>query len=161
MGQYHYLVNFDRKEIVHPHKLGLGLKQVEHTHCVASLSDVLYMLLSSSPNRGGCDLYYDPKLEKSFKTFGRWIGDKVVVFGDYTEWSDIPFIHTNLAKTGLPGNIIFDEESAIFSDITNHISPAFCKAFDLEIEIEIDEYGQRDRKLSKNWNWLLGASDGG
>ena len=31
MGQYHVLVNYDKKEVVVPHGLGLGLKQYEHT----------------------------------------------------------------------------------------------------------------------------------
>ena len=31
MGQYHKLINLDKKEFVDPHKLGLGLKQVEHS----------------------------------------------------------------------------------------------------------------------------------
>ena len=52
MGQYHQLVNFDRQEIVHPHKMGLGFKQLEHTSCVASLSDALYILTVTSPANG-------------------------------------------------------------------------------------------------------------
>ena len=30
MGQYHVLINYDKKEVVTPHELGLGLKQWEH-----------------------------------------------------------------------------------------------------------------------------------
>ncbi len=77
MGQYHTLVNFDKKEVVSPHNIGLGLKQCEHTHTVASLSDVLYMLTCTSPARGGGDLEVSDKLESKFKTFGRWVGDRV------------------------------------------------------------------------------------
>ena len=69
MGQYHKLVNFDKKEIVHPHKLGLGLKQVEHTGCPASLSDALYLLVSTSPAAGGGDLRVLPDQEAAFKSF--------------------------------------------------------------------------------------------
>ncbi len=69
MGQYHQLVNFDRKEVVHPHKLGLGLKQAEHTGCPASLSDALYMLVCTSPAGGGGDLLMLPERELEFKSF--------------------------------------------------------------------------------------------
>jgi hypothetical protein len=75
MGQYHKAVNFDKDEIVNPHKIGLGLKQIEHTHAVASLADVLYMLTTAAPGRGGGDFAYDFQLENEFKTFGRWVGD--------------------------------------------------------------------------------------
>jgi hypothetical protein len=29
MGQYHYLVNFDKKQCIHPHQIGNGLKLAE------------------------------------------------------------------------------------------------------------------------------------
>ena len=82
MGQYHILYNIDNDEYVHPHRLGMGLKQREHLGGDASLADVLYMLVMTSPHRGGGDL---PETLIS----GRWAGDRVVVLGDYTEDNDI------------------------------------------------------------------------
>ena len=145
MGQYHKAVNFDKKEFVTPHKIGLGLKQVEHTHCVASLSDVLYMLTSTSPNRGGGDLPFDNQLEDNFKTFGRWVGDKVAILGDYTDFYDVPFLYFR-------NNEEMDKFFDSFIDISDDILPAFEKAFDVKIE---KTEGWRERKLNKYWDWLF------
>lgn len=143
MGQYHQIVNFDKKERVSPHKIGLGLKQIEHTHTVATLADVLYMLVTTSPNRGGGDLDFDQSLESVFKTWGRWVGDRVAVYGDYTEPEDVPFLNEAQRK-----------EVEQYADITDSIIPAFEKAFYVKIDRPGD--GWRNRELSKDWSWLLG-----
>lgn len=84
MGQYHVLVNIDKKEVVTPHQLGLGLKQWEHLgEFNGTLADALYVLTMTSPARGGGDL---PETAIS----GRWAGDRCFVYGDYTEESDLP-----------------------------------------------------------------------
>lgn len=84
MGQYHVLANLDKKEIVGPHALGLGLKQREHNGPFdGTLADALYFLTMTSPARGGGDY---PHVSIS----GRWAGDRCVVLGDYTEDSDLP-----------------------------------------------------------------------
>ena len=86
MGQYHSIYNLDKQEVIHPHDIGLGAKQREHTGHEASLSDMLYVLLSCSPMRGGGDFWAE--VMKDF--IGRWVGDRVVVVGDYSEQGDIP-----------------------------------------------------------------------
>ena len=43
----------------------------------------MYLLVMTSPARGGGDW---PELEIA----GRWVGDRVVILGDYTEDSDLP-----------------------------------------------------------------------
>lgn len=84
MGQYHVLVNVDKKEVVTPHELGLGLKQWEHLgEFNGTLADALYVLTMTSPARGGGDL---PETTIS----GRWAGDRCFVYGDYTQESDLP-----------------------------------------------------------------------
>lgn len=84
MGQYHVLANLDKKEVVVPHALGLGLKQREHVGAFGgSLSDALYVLTMTSPARGGGDF-------QEVSISGRWAGDRCVVLGDYTEHSDLP-----------------------------------------------------------------------
>lgn len=84
MGQYHVLTNYDKKETVSPHDLGLGLKQWEHLgEFNGTLADALYILTMASPARGGGDL---PQTAIS----GRWAGDRCFVLGDYTEESDLP-----------------------------------------------------------------------
>lgn len=78
MGQYHTLINLDKKEKVEPHDLGLGLKQWEHLgEFNGTLADAMYVLCMTSPAAGGGDL---PELTIS----GRWAGDRVVIYGDYT-----------------------------------------------------------------------------
>lgn len=87
MGQYHLLVNFDKKEFVTPRGLGLPNKQLEHTAVPAGgLDTALYVLMSCSPHRGGGD--YSPV--DGTRVLGRWVGDTVTVLGDYTEPGDIP-----------------------------------------------------------------------
>jgi hypothetical protein len=82
MGQYHVLVNVDKKEMVVPHGLGLGLKQYEHIgEFNGTLADAMYILMMTSPARGGGDF-------PSTNISSRWAGDRVLVLGDYTEDSD-------------------------------------------------------------------------
>jgi len=86
MGQYHSIYNLDKQEVIHPHDIGLGAKQREHTGHEASLSDMLYVLTTCSPMRGGGDFW----AEVMANFIGRWAGDRCVVIGDYAEDSDIP-----------------------------------------------------------------------
>lgn len=125
MGQYHHLVNVDKKEVVNPHGLGLGLKQWEHIGTPASLADAMYMLMMTSPYRGGGDL---PQTEIS----GRWTGDRVLVLGDYTEDSDVPSI---------PNVGSLYSESDGYTDITDMVAQAFETVF--RIRIEGDGWKQR------------------
>ena len=84
IGQYHVLANLDKREVVDPHALGLGLKQWEQIGAFyGSLADALYILTTTSPARGGGDL-------ERVSISGRWVGDRVVVLGDYTVDDDIP-----------------------------------------------------------------------
>lgn len=62
MGQYFYIVNSAKKQYLHPHKLGEGLKLGElGGNCMAALSWLL------ADNSGD----------------GSWSGDPIVVAGDY------------------------------------------------------------------------------
>jgi hypothetical protein len=125
MGQYHSLINIDKKEIVDPHGLGLGAKQLEHLGCQGSLSDALYLLMMTSPQRGGGDL---PITVMS----GHWRGDRVLVFGDYTEQKDVPFM--DLDKENL-----FET----YTDITGMVSDAMESAF----RVRVSGDGWKDREI--------------
>ena len=87
MGQYHKLINLDKKEFVDPHKLGLGLKQRDHSFKEGSIGDAIYILLSLDNGKGGGDMkspwYYDEDDDSNYGYFGRWVGDHVAVIGDY------------------------------------------------------------------------------
>lgn len=83
MGQYHLIANLDKREVVRPHGLDFGFKQCEHAGFRGSMSDVLYLLLMTSPARGGGDWPFTT-------SSGAWTGDRVVVLGDYTQDEDLP-----------------------------------------------------------------------
>ena len=119
MGQYHVLVNIDKKEVVSPHGLGLGLKQYEHNGDYnGTLADAMYILMMTSPARGGGDY---PITAVS----GRWAGDRVVVLGDYTENADLPDI-PNASK--------IYAQTEFFDDITDLVADAFERVFGIKVE---------------------------
>lgn len=118
MGQYHKLVNLDKKEFVDPHGLGLGAKQYEHTGAFeGSLSDAMYVLTMSSPASGGGDF---PMTDVS----GRWCGDRVVILGDYTD--RIPGIDYGSEIYAFLG-----AEGGGYVDITPQIRTAFETIFNV------------------------------
>jgi hypothetical protein len=87
MGQYHYLVNLDKKQFVHPHEIGNGLKLHEQVGWQYSTATALVMLLAASSRdggRGGGDFHAEHPL------VGSWAGDRVAFVGDYAETEDIP-----------------------------------------------------------------------
>jgi hypothetical protein len=121
MGQYHILVNVDKKETVVPHGLGLGLKQYEHTgEYNGTLADAMYLLMMTSPARGGGDF-------PSTNISSRWAGDRVLVLGDYTEDSDVPSIPN-------VGSLYNESES--YTDITDLVAEAFGQVFRLKFSGE-------------------------
>jgi len=77
MGQYFLILNLDKKEYLHPHKLGSGYKLWEI--CANNVCRVLPFLLRKSNETGGGDIRDD------YPTAGRWAGDRIVVVGDYDE----------------------------------------------------------------------------
>jgi hypothetical protein len=83
MGQYHYVVNLDKKEFIHPHMLGVGLKLWEQMAAHPGTSSALIALLACSNGRGGGDLHED-------EIVGRWAGDRIAIVGDYGQDDDLP-----------------------------------------------------------------------
>ncbi len=86
MGQYHILVNLTKKEFVHPHQIGNGLKIMEQIGWDFSTSTALVMLLAGSckgGSRGGGDFHTEHSL------VGSWAGDRVAFVGDYAEDGDV------------------------------------------------------------------------
>ena len=53
MGQYHYLINLDKKQFVHPHQIGNGLKLKEQVGWEYSTATALVLLLAASSRDGG------------------------------------------------------------------------------------------------------------
>lgn len=77
MGQYFLIVNTDKREYLHPHRLGCGLKLWEI--CANKALNVLGFLLRQSSEGGGGDI------QKDYKNAGRWAGDRIVIVGDYDD----------------------------------------------------------------------------
>ena len=91
MGQYHLLVNSDKKEYVNPRDLGFGAKQLEQTGFIGDLPLVQYWLTTCSRARGFGDFSLT---DTNAAVLGRWAGDRVFILGDYTEEGDVPKVRS-------------------------------------------------------------------
>ena len=80
MGQYHKIINIDKKEYVSGWDIGMFAKHYEQVGFEGSMSDVFYILLIAQGNerRGGGDI-------DGHDIIGSWVGDRVAVVGDYFE----------------------------------------------------------------------------
>lgn len=83
MGQYHKVVNLDKKQYLHPHRLGDGLKLGEFSR--SWTAQALVMLLAVSNGRGGGDFHINNDPDN---LIGSWGGDRIAVVGDYTDDND-------------------------------------------------------------------------
>lgn len=89
MGQYWIPVNLDKREFIHPHKLGNGLKLWEQFASHPGTGAALIALCAAMPEpRGGGDLKASEV--NGEKVIGRWAGDRIALVGDYAERSDLP-----------------------------------------------------------------------
>lgn len=75
MGQYRLVVNLDKKQYIHPHRLGDGAKLME----LSTTATALCVLLADANGQGGGDC------RSNHKVIGSWAGDRVVVTGDYAD----------------------------------------------------------------------------
>lgn len=86
MGQYHYVVNLDKKQYLHPHRFGDGLKLMEFGDSRGGTMTALAILLaeqSAGGGRGGGDMRHDAE-----GLVGAWSGDRIAIVGDYAERGD-------------------------------------------------------------------------
>ena len=81
MGQYFIVANTTKKEYLHPHYFGQGLKFAEFPSDGVGVMTALAHLLGQSTDHSG--MMYNPEIT------GQWIGDHVVIVGDYDESSTI------------------------------------------------------------------------
>lgn len=91
MGQYHRTYNLDKKEFIHPHSIGNGLKLYEQIADPLSTSTALFALLANSNGRGGGDF---PKHD----LIGHWAGDRILVQGDYAEEGDSGYVNPKVLE---------------------------------------------------------------
>lgn len=77
MGQYHFILNLDKRQYLHPHRFGDGLKLLEFGASGEGTMFGLAILLANSNRRGGGDLRSNNPI------VGSWAGDRIVIAGDY------------------------------------------------------------------------------
>ncbi len=112
MGQYHYVCNLDRREFLHPHRFGDGLKLKEFGGSGGGTMAALAGLLSTSNGRGGGDLFADQDWLREVRIsqdqledeiLGRWAGDRLAIIGDYHDEGDLQNWGTAVTEDGAGG----------------------------------------------------------
>jgi len=155
MGQYHVLVNLDRREFVHAHELSLGLKAWEQLASSASTPHLMFALSMTSNGRGGGDL-------DSHELVGRWAGDRVVIVGDYAEMDDLPNgeaveAHTGASRARL-ARLVDDAPlgtGPCWTSIAELCRDWLTSAFGVVYEEEVDHghtYMRRSWPNEKSWH---------
>ena len=169
MGQYHYTVNLDKREFIHPHKLGDGLKLVEQCgHAPGGTNDALHLLLACSSGRGGGDFESDNFNKATGEGFvGRWAGDRIAVVGDYAEDDDLPAefkASTIYSRCADPEYAEEDDEQAQGLPAFRDITPDLIPVLEREYELIYVGSGWRDRvspwKCVEGFNSTYGGEDG-
>ncbi len=113
MGQYHYVMNLDKKQFLHPHKLGDGLKLMEFGDSRGGTMTALALLLGCSARDGGRG-GGDPRVDAE-GIVGSWAGDRIAIVGDYAEDDDIKG-YDEIPVSQLYGH-------AAFTDISEALRP--------------------------------------
>ena len=143
MGQYFLTVNLDKREFLHPHKFGDGLKLLEFGLSGMGTLAGLAILLAAGNNRGGGDL------RSAHPLIGSWAGDRIVVTGDYADAGQFlededlgilePAYHTYLAD-------IYPEYRAKYEEIEQDegVRAAALAAINLYSYVQLPETGYRD-----------------
>lgn len=83
MGQYFVIANVDKREYLHPHCFGDGLKLMEFGSSGDGTMLGLALLLRCSNEGGGGDFHGDIDAGDLAPCLGRWAFDKIVIVGDY------------------------------------------------------------------------------
>ena len=121
MGQYFIVANTTKKEYLHPHKFGQGLKFMEFTVDGYGLMHGLAHLLAKSSEGVAMD---DPEIT------GRWIGDNIVIVGDYDE--------SEIYRDAV-------DSDNYYTDISNAVIQHIGKDFVIQSELcERNRYGVKE-----------------
>ena len=85
MGQYWLPVNLDKKEYIHPHELGSGLKlwEIIANNSPGVGAALVVLTAAQGEGSGGGDL-------EDADVIGRWRGDRIAIVGDYAGDSNLP-----------------------------------------------------------------------
>lgn len=140
MGQYWKVVNLDKREFIHPHKLGSGLKLWEQLSASPGTGAAMIILCAAMPRpRGGGDLEMDDDIAR--RTIGRWAGDRVCLVGDYAKDSDLPSFPGFGSLYPLCGGAVedCDNPASPFTDISDDV----CHVIEVELGGKFEGEGWR------------------
>ena len=142
MGQYWRAVNLTKREFIDAHKLGCGLKLWEQlaNHGVGR---ALVILTAAMPvARGGGD--FDNNDDISYRTVGRWAGDRIAFVGDYAEERDLPkrFRAQNIYNLCRPKVKGDGRRGKQYTDITDDV----CYVIERELDGKFVGTGWREFK---------------
>ena len=112
MGQYYLIVNLDKKQYLHPHRCGDGLKLLEFGCSATGTLTALAILLADGNGRGGGDLRSENPV------IGSWAGDRIVITGDYADEGKF---------TGDPASNLYAVAGEAYQDISRQ---AMCAMAD-------------------------------
>lgn len=140
MGQYHKIVNIDKKQYVNPCTLGDGYKLLEFGFLGMGTMTGLAVLLACSNGRGWGDLDSEKEI------IGSWAGDRIAIVGDYWEREEAE-------ASGIP---TWDMLKTEYQDMSREVARALCddpwiKAGLLEHVAPF--FGFED------WTWLFSAQE--
>lgn len=122
MGQYHYVMNLDKKQYLHPHHLGDGLKLGEFASGYTSgTMAALGILLACSAGRGSGDVVD----REDNPLVGSWAGDRIAIVGDYSEDGDFPYDGSVAELYGHPD----------FENISEKVKPLVEQMMGIEVMI--------------------------
>ena len=124
-------MNLTKKEYIHPHQFGDGLKMLEFG-CGGDTMTGLTILLACSHNRGGGDLHVESETPLTKHILGRWAGDRIAIVGDYSAPDDFPGLDQEEIDA-----IWNEDDNGItgYVDISEHVIAA----------LELDRYIREDR----------------
>lgn len=112
MGQYFLAVNLDKKQYIHAHRLGGGLKLGEIAYSTGSVATALVYLLADNTD-GRWDRGEDLD----------WSGDRVVLAGDYGK----------LAKDFFPDAEVESADETLYNYARNNFEEISQKIIDREL----------------------------
>lgn len=108
MGQYYYVINLDKKQYLHPHRFGDGLKLMEFACSGEGTMTGLAILLADGNGRGMGDVH------SNHSVIGSWAGDRIIISGDYAD--NLPGEEYNL----------YNLASVEYEEISAQVIEAMC-----------------------------------
>jgi hypothetical protein len=145
MGQYYYPVNIDKREFIHPHKFGDGLKLLEFGCSGSGTMTGLAILLCDGNGRGGGDLMYHGEgagqygspVQDKHPIVGSWAGDRIVITGDYADAGK--FVPPDLL--GDSNATLMDVAAKDFKDVSEDVLLAMIEDHSLMHELAQSLHG--------------------